>query len=303
MKYQLHRQRPARATQKARESWPSVRAIALRGFFAPRSIEVKGLNVGAVDGLVASGCPAGADAHVAGVIDVANVNISRAARARPGHLRMAAKAKVGIANGEQLVVDRTVRIMAGRATFAQGRVLEREGARLFLMALRAIFIQARHREAAAVFHDVHAVRVVALDAIHFSFENGMMLRKMKLGLGFQMAIETSLGIFAGINDESPTRASRGDVLAAGAVTGFATAPAFHGSLAGVQAAMDAHRENAINFFVAIRARLVTDVIRAFNRQGRDDLALRRRAGVDQQKQRDQSRAQCQSREIMEATGF
>ena len=244
--------------------------------------------------------PAGADAHEPGVIDVANIDIPRSAGGRTSNLRMAAEAEIGIANGEQLVIDGTVRIVARRAAFAHGGMFKGEGASLLLMALRAIFILARHRQSAVRFHDVHAVWVVALDAIHLSFEHGMVLREMKLSLRLEMAIQAGLGFLAGIDDEAPASAARRDVLASWTVARFTAAPAFHVAPVGMQPPVRAHGENTIDLVVAIRAGLVADVGRSFNRQRRNDPALRR-AGVDQQKQSPHTRAQ--DREKEEAPGW
>jgi hypothetical protein len=84
-------------------------------------------------------------------------------------------------------------------------------------------VQARHGEAAGGFHDVRAVWVVALDAVHPAFEDGMMLRQIEFGVGFQMTVETSGWVFAGIDDEFSPSTTGFDVFAARAVTGFATA--------------------------------------------------------------------------------
>lgn len=214
---------------------------------------------------MATGRPAGANAHIPRVIDIADIDIACAAGRGTGNLRMAAEAKIGIANGEQLVIDGAVRVVAGRATFAQRGVFKGERPGLLLMALRAIFILTRHRQSAVRFHDVHAVRVVALDAVHFSFQHRMVLRKMKRRLYFQMAIQARLGLLAGIDDEASARAACRDVLAARPVAGFAATPAFHAVLVWMQTPVRAHRKDTVDFIVAICARLVADVGRAFNR--------------------------------------
>ena len=152
--------------------------------------------------------PAGAKFHVTGVIDVPNINVAWPARARPRCLRMAAKAEIRITNGQQLRIDGAVRIMAGRATFPQRRVLKREWPRLFAVALRAIFIQPRHRQSMCRLPDIHAVRIVALNAIHFPFEHRVMLWKMKFRLCLQVTCKTSLRVLPRINNElspCPTR--------------------------------------------------------------------------------------------------
>ena len=72
------------------------------------------------------------------------------------------------------------------------------------------------------------VRVVTLHAVYVAFNEGMVLRKMELGLHFEAALETRRRIFPGIDDELAPPATRGDVQAARAVAGFAPGLAGHG---------------------------------------------------------------------------
>lgn len=87
---------------------------------------------------------------------------------------------------------------------------------LFSVAVRARFIHARHGETTVRFHYVRAVRIVALDAVHFAFKDRVMLRQMELGIGGDMALETGFGLFAGIDDETAT--AHCDVSAGRSVT-------------------------------------------------------------------------------------
>src|SRR2546421_13088046 len=90
---------------------------------------------------------------------------------------------------------------------------------LLAMTRRARFIQARHRQPAPGFLNVHPMRVMALHAIHFSLDDRMMLRKIELGVRLQMATETGARIFSRIDDESPAPASHSDMRAACDVAG------------------------------------------------------------------------------------
>jgi len=138
-------------------------------------------------------------------------------------LGVAFEAEIRVALHEHLGVDGTVRAVTNGAPFTHRGMLENERPRLLAMALGAILVEARHGETAGGFHDVHAVGIVALDAIHFTFDDRVMLREMKLGASFLMALETRLGVFAGIDDKffQTSASGHGDVFAAGAMAGFA----------------------------------------------------------------------------------
>jgi hypothetical protein len=116
-------------------------------------------------------------------------------------LRMASQAKVRVALDKHFAVDRAVRVVTRGATLAHGFVLEHNRARLFTMTLGAAFVAPRHRQSAGGFENVVAMRVVALNTIHFALNHGMMLGQIKFGLDFEVALKTRRRVFAGINDE------------------------------------------------------------------------------------------------------
>jgi len=115
---------------------------------------------------------------------------------------------------QQLRVDRTVRTVAGGASFSQRRMLEHKRPRLLFVALRAVFIHARHRQPPRRFHDVAAVRVMALHAIHLLLQNRMMLWQVEFAFNGAMALETCRGILARIHNEFPAPAPTLDMQAA-----------------------------------------------------------------------------------------
>jgi hypothetical protein len=98
---------------------------------------------------------------------------------RRGFLRVTADAQIAIAHVEQFWIDGAVRVVTRRAAFAQRRMLKDEWLRLFAMALRAGVVQTSKRKSVVLLHDVPAMRVVALHAIHFAFGERMMLRQVK----------------------------------------------------------------------------------------------------------------------------
>jgi hypothetical protein len=130
-------------------------------------------------------------------------------------LRMASQAKVRVALDKHFAVDRAVRVVTRGATLAHGFVLEHNRARLFTMTLGAAFVAPRHRQSAGGFENVVAMRVVALNTIHFALNHGMMLGQIKFSLNFEVALKTRCRVFAGINDEFVLAAF--DVFAARAV--------------------------------------------------------------------------------------
>ena len=155
---------------------------------------------------------------------------------------------------------------------------------LLAMTLRAGFIQPRHGQSARRFHDVHAVRIVALDAIHFSLQHRMMLRKMKFRLHFQMALQTRLRVFAGIDDEffKAAATAHGDVFAGRAVAGFASELAGHLAVFQMQPRVRAGGKGAGDVRVAVGAGLVADKGCAFDLQRRNRRAIRRGTGNEKQ---------------------
>src|SRR5687767_638592 len=96
---------------------------------------------------------------------------------------------------------------------------EDDGFRLFAVAPGALLVEASHGEAARRFHDVEAVRVVALRAVHLSFDDWVMLREVELGVGIEMAGKAGVGIAPWVNDEFAPADS--DMFAAGSMARFA----------------------------------------------------------------------------------
>ncbi len=153
-------------------------------------------------------------------------------------------------------------------------MFKNERARLGFMTLCATLILLRHRESAGRFQDVAAVRIVAVHAIHVTFDDQMMLRQIKFRVDVEVTLKTRLGIFAGIDDEL-RRAAGADVFAARTMTGFATALAGHRGVFKMQPRVRAHRKFADDIRVAISAGLIADKMSAGNFQGRNDEGRRR----------------------------
>ena len=212
---------------------------------------------------MAAGGPARAAFDVGSVGNFTDVEIAgRDGRAL--NLQVALEAKIVVALDEELVVDRPVRLVAGGASFAQGFVFENERATLFAMTLRAGFVEARHGEAAGGLHDVVAVRVVTIHAVHLAFDDWMMLREAEFRMDVEMTLKTGGGIFAGIDDESSATAADADVFAGGPVAGFAAGDLSKFDVVLVEAAVGAGGEGARDVGMTIHAGGVADKMSAGN---------------------------------------
>ena len=185
------------------------------------------------------------------------------------HLHMALEAEIIVPFGKKLPVDRAVWIVAGDATVAQRFMLKNERAALFAMTLRAALVEPRHREPARRLHNVVTVGIMALDAVHDSFNDGMMLREFELGMDVQVALKTGARIFAGIHDE-PAAPADADMLAGRAVAGFAAGNGSELDVIPAESSVRAGRERARDIRVAIHTGGVPDVMRACDRGRRID---------------------------------
>jgi len=135
-------------------------------------------------------------------------------------------------------------------------VLEHERSKLLNVALGADFILRHQFRPAALDHGT-LMRVMAISATNFAFENGVMRRQIELGLLVQMALETGFGRLARI-DDGASRAAGINVLAARTVTRFA--PDVLGVVARcLQMIMAGAAESFVGVFMALFARFRTDV--------------------------------------------
>lgn len=189
------------------------------------------------------------------------------------HLRVAAQAKIRVGLDEHLFVRGTVRLMASRAALAQRLVFEHHALGLLAMTRRTLLVEARHRESAGGFHDVEAVWVVALHAVHLALTNGMVLRQIELGVDFQVTREARLRVVARIDDELSTTAARGDMFAARPVTRFASRAARHLRRLDMDSGVRTAREDSCVFRVAIHTGFVADKTCAFDLRRRDHRTL------------------------------
>ena len=150
------------------------------------------------------------------------------------------------------------------------------------MAFGAVLVQAGEGQAAGRFHDVCAMRVVTLNAIHSSFDHGMMLRQVEFGMGLQMALEAGGGILARVDDELAAPAAGLGVFAARPMAGFAAGLAAHFGVLDMDAGVRAGSESARDIGMAIKADAIADIGSARYFRRSDDGAGGGRAGKQPQ---------------------
>ena len=221
----------------------------------PGSITEPGIHVGAVNGRVATGRPAGSHLEKLAVIRVPNINAS-GCHAGSLNLRVATQAEIGVAGDEHFLVDRAVRIVTSRAPFPQCLMLEDKRPRLLPVTLRAAFILPRHGQAARRLENVTAVRIVTLHATHVPFHDRMMLRQVEFRLNIQMTLKTRGRVVPRINDKFCPAGF--DVLAAGTMAGFAARLPGQGRIFKMHAGMRAGGKFPDNVRMTIQACMVTD---------------------------------------------
>jgi hypothetical protein len=180
-------------------------------------------------------------------------------------LGMTSQTKVGIADGEQLWIDRAMGCVAGGAAFAQCRVFENKRTGLFPVTVGTGFVEARHGQAAGWFEDVGPMWIVALNTIHLALGDGMMFREVKLGIDLKMTFVTGLGVLARIDDHFfAAGAAQGDMLAARTMARLTAMLAGHACLLDMQAGVRTGRKDTRNVCVAVGANFVAHKGRSLN---------------------------------------
>lgn len=182
---------------------------------------------------VTAGCPTCRHLQKRRVVRIPDENMPRG-NVCSLYLRVTAHAKVGIIIDEQFLVDRTVRIVADRATLVHRFMLENKWPRLRLVALRTTLVLPRHRQSALRLEYVAAVRVVAIHTAHVAFDHRMMLWQVEFRLHVQMALKAGIRLFSRVDDEGRIAAGA-DMLAAGAVARFTAALSTHRRVLNMQA--------------------------------------------------------------------
>jgi len=244
-----------------------ARADTRMGVGSIGSVEHTGFDIGSVDGGVTTGGPAGSLIDEAVVGGGANEELA-GRNAGALDLSVATEAEVIIALDEQFGADGAVRLVASDAAFPHGFVFEHFEGALFAVALDTGFILSGHGEAAGRFHDIAAVRIVTLNAVHLAFHDGVPVGEVKLAVHFEVALEAALRVPAGVENELTFGGGLG-MFAAGAVARFAPGHARGGAGVDVPAGVGTFGEDSDEISVAIFAGVVTDVIGPGGLQGDD----------------------------------
>ena len=185
-------------------------------------------------------------------------------------LRMAPQTKIVVTYDEELFIDGAVGLMTRWAAFTKGLMFVHAGSGLFSVALITDLVLPPEEDPFGQ-ESVFSVHVMATDAAHVPFSEGMVVLEVKLGLFFQMALITGCRILPRIDDGFSASSSPRHVKTAGAVAAFAPR-AFRRFLAGRQAfVMRIPVEIRPDVRVAGFARIASHVAR---RERRRALALR-----------------------------
>ena len=178
------------------------------------------------------------------------------------NLRVAFEAEIGVTFHKHLAVHGSVWGMTNRAAFTQSFMFENKRPGLFPMTLRAILIEPGHRQPPRRFENIGAMRIVAVHAIHAIFKHRMMLRKIELGMGLQVAVEARRGVFSRIDDKFSPSAPGRNMFAARAVTGFTAGFIGQLGILEIYAAMCTRGKAACDVSMAKITSGISDVSRA-----------------------------------------
>lgn len=175
-----------------------------------------------------------------------------------GHLGVAFEAEIVVSFHQHLGVDGSMRAMASGAAFAHGLVLIDMHLSLLAVAGDARLVLARHSQASGRLHEIQAVGIVALDAVHLSLGHRMMVGKVELSLGLKMALVAGLRVVAWIGDELAPASARLHVQASWPVAGLTAVERALSILTDLNLRVTAHRKTPGNVGVAFEARLIAN---------------------------------------------
>jgi hypothetical protein len=158
--------------------------------------------------------------------------------------------------------------------------------RLLAMTLRAIFVEAGHRQSGRqpggrgtrALKNIPPMRIVALNAIHVALYHWMMLRHSKFGLCLQMALKTRRRIFPWVHNELPAPAAGFDMLAPGPMTRLASCLTAELRVIDMHAGMRTRRKYSRDVRMALCASTITYVSRSRNFRRRNYRPSQRRTG-------------------------
>ena len=180
------------------------------------------------------------------------------------HLCVAAQTEVDVPLGQQLCVDRAVRVMAGGAALTQSGMFEDEGPRLLAVTCRTPLIESGHRQPSSRFENVTAMRIMTLRAVHFVFEQRMVLRQPEFSLDRPVTFETRLRVLPRIDDRLASTAPPQHVQAGRPVAGFAAGQTNRLRRLQSYSSVRTGWKHVGNVRVTLRARFVADEVSTGN---------------------------------------
>lgn len=200
-------------------------------------------------------------------------------------LEVAFQAERLVALVEHALIHRAVRRMANDAAFAHRFVLINKRSALRGVTLHASIVHAHEGEAAtdngllqagpAAFDGLAFMRVMAIGATHLAFQNGMVMRQLKLCAQGGVTLETCCRVLARIDDRTAPAPFR-DMDASRTVTRF-TANVLGVVALRQQPCVRRRFEIACLIFMTSGASIAADELRARD-HGRRDNRARRAAG-------------------------
>lgn len=177
-----------------------------------------------------------------------------------------------------------MRRMANGTTFAQGFMGKGGDPSLSSMTGGAGFIRACPENSGGRFENIHAVGIVALDAVHAPLDYRMMSWQVKLSLGFEMTAKTGLRLFSWIENKAPAPAPGLNMLAARSMAALAAGQSLKPGTIHLQMCMRTRSETANVGRMAINAPVVPHVDRPGNIERLHDRLFKLRTRGDKQGQ-------------------
>lgn len=239
------------------------------------------IDVGTMHRGVTATRPAAAQRQSGGMVDIADEK--RGARLNLG---MTLQAKIRIARGQQFAIHGAVGLMTGSAAFTQGFVFEYEAPRLISVTFGAGLVDATVRQSTLGIECIPTVGIVTVHAVHFAFDDEVMVGQAKLRMGLQVTVEAGVGLLSRIHDEFVDSLSAArNMPATGPMTRFATGLAGACIAGFMEQSVRARREHSGVIGVTVCAGAVPDEVgvRDLRRVDRN----RRHRGTGHQDQHDQ----------------
>ena len=196
---------------------------------------------------------------------------------------MAFETEVAVAFDQHLGVDGSVGAVTHSAAFAHRFMFEDMWTALITMTRGAGLVYSCHSQSCERgFHDVVPMGVMALNAVHLTFGEWMMLRQVELSASLKVALVAGFRLYAGIDDEFPPTTACGYMQAARTVAGFASVEISTLPCCDLNLRMATQCKGARDVGVAFEAGLVADEGRALDMGGRYQCAFDGAAGAEKE---------------------